>query len=141
MSRLSLFAIATLAALSGCQRESSDTHKVTEQSSSVISSVYVSCQKDNLCNSLKLARTAQKPYRLSGSLTMPKLVNGKSFSKEIQIIDYRITADGVPVGITFPSSSLGQPDKEFSLFFFGNRLELVGPGCNPRCIMQASDSQ
>lgn len=109
-----------------------------QQSGSVISGVYASCEKD-ICVSLKLLRTAQRPYKLAGTLTSTKPVNGKAISKEIQIIDYAISSDGVPASITLPSSTLGQPDRTFGLFFFGSRLELVGPGCNPRCVLQARD--
>jgi hypothetical protein len=103
-----------------------------------ISRVYASCEEDKLCLGIKLIRTVSKPYTLSGSaLIITRLPDGKVTSKETPIIDYTISTDGVPATITFPSHTIGLPDKSYGLFFSGKRLELVGPGCNPRCVLEA----
>ena len=103
----------------------------------VISRAFANCEKDKSCLLLKLIRTANRPYALSGSaLVFTKLADGKITTREVQIIDYTIASDGVPATITFPSSKLGEPDKTFGLFFSGETLELVGPGCNPSCILK-----
>lgn len=104
----------------------------------VLSRVYLACEKDKSCTGIKLVRTTSRPYTLSGSaLIITKDAAGKLSSREVPIIDYTISTDGVPATITFPSSTLGQPDKTFALFFSGNKLEMVGPGCNPRCVLEA----
>ena len=104
----------------------------------VLSRVYTACEKDKSCLSIKLIRTTNKPYTLWGSaLIITKGADGKLTSREVPIIDSTITSDGVPWTITFPPSTLGEPDKTFGLIFSKSRLELVGPGCNPRCVLEA----
>ena len=108
------------------------------QNAGVISKVYMSCEKDKSCILIKLQRSTSKPYKLSGSaLIIAKGTDGKLTSKEVPIIDSTISTDGVPASITFPSFTLGEPDKTFGLFFGKNTLELVGPGCNPSCVLEA----
>ena len=110
---------------------------VSAETTNVVSRTYTVCQQDQSCFKLRLLRTMGSPYTLSGSAIISKAADGRLTSREFPIIDYTISDAGVPATITFPAFGLGQADSRFALFFAGDKLELVGPGCNPRCVLKA----
>jgi hypothetical protein len=95
------------------------------------------CRADGSCQVLTMTRSATRPYRLAGELEYVETKAGgqKIISKRTPIIESNVSDAGVPTTITFPSHKLGEPNKSFGLFFSGDNLELIGPSCNPKCVM------
>jgi hypothetical protein len=104
-----------------------------------LSRTFEMCRADGLCQVLTMTRSGNRPYKLAGELDYVETKTGgqKIISKRTPIIQSDVSEAGVPAAITFPSHKLGEPNRSFGLFFSGDNLELIGPNCNPKCVMYA----